>query len=139
VSGCHAEPETAGLLAAYPHHRHAVPSPRALPRAFEHACTQSRTRLVVSGGPAAVTAGSMPPPAEQPAPMAPEPVASRGLTSERRQAAVDHQSGSGDVASGWAGEEDDGSREFLRVAGPAGGHARELAVDVAVGELVRHL
>src|SRR5690242_8786106 len=70
---------------------------------------------------------------------APRSVAAGNLTSERRQAAVDDQGGFSDVASGWAGEEDDGRREFLRVAGPAGRHAWQLAVDVASGELFRHL
>jgi hypothetical protein len=31
------------------------------------------------------------------------------------------------AVSGWAGEEDDGSRELLRVAGPADRHARQPA------------
>src|SRR6266487_1953464 len=71
--------------------------------------------------------------------MAPGPVAVSNLTSERGQAAVNDQRGSSDVASGWAGKEDDGSRELLRVTGPARRQARQLAVDVPIGELLCHL
>src|SRR5580693_7965709 len=72
-------------------------------------------------------------------PILPGSVAVRSPASERRQAAVNDQGGSCDVASSWAGVEDDGSRELLRVTGPADEHARQLAIDVSRGELVGHL
>src|SRR5690242_13493238 len=62
--------------------------------------------------------------------IAPGPVAVSDLTSERHQAAVNDQGGSGDVASGWAGEEDDGGRKHLRVAWPAGAVAMPVVPDV---------
>lgn len=57
----------------------------------------------------------------------------------RREPAVNHERGSRHVTGGRAGQEHEGRCELVRVTRPAGGHAWQLAVDVAIGELVGHL